>query len=210
MKDPRLVPVEIAIALLQEVPEKLLRGIDVKAIKREARMLVYSFMSLEELVDQGMLDSLEDEGRSLLDKWRKLREESRSPRDLLNAARVRFAGMIFSGLPKRVGREPNLYSGVDCLWGTVVDVKPFDGLRATVVDSGERFDIVTNLEVEEEDLMALAILPPRRFGSYVSEGMFIDAQGEGASGKPAIPTDKGKGAIEAVLREEASRLKIKI
>ena len=55
MKDPRLVPVEIAIALLQEVPEKLLRGIDVKAIKSEARMLVYSFMSLEELADQALI-----------------------------------------------------------------------------------------------------------------------------------------------------------
>ncbi len=210
MKDPRLVPVEIAVMLLQEVPQKLLRGVDLKQIRSEAQTLVYSFMSLEDLAEQGMLDGLVAKGRELSSVWRELRERARSPSDALNAAKVRFAAITLESLPNRVGREQRLYSGVDSLWGTIVSVKPFDGLRATVVDAGERFDVVTNLQVREEEAAAFAILPPRRFDSHVSEGMFIEAEGEGRTGQPAVPTEKGKGAIEAVLREEAARLKVKI
>lgn len=210
MKDPRLVPVEIAVMLLQEVPQKLLRGVDLKQIRSEAQTLVYSFMSLEDLAEQGMLDGLVAKGRKLSSVWRELRERAKSPSDALNAAKVRFAAITLEGLPNRVGREQRLYSGVDSLWGTIVSVKPFDGLRTTVVDAGERFDVVTNLQVREEETMAFAILPPKRFDSHVSEGMFIEAEGGGKAGQPAVPTERGKGAIEAVLREEAARLKVKI
>ncbi|GEM_PF-1659223 len=210
MKDPRLVPVEIAVMLLQEVPQKALRGVDLKQIRAEAQTLVYSFMSLEDLAEQGMLDGLVAKGKELHSVWRELRERARSPSDALNAAKVRFAAITLEGLPNRVGREQRLYSGVDSLWGTIVSIKPFDGLRATVVDAGERFNVVTNLQVREGDVVAFAVLPPKRFGSYVSEGMFIEAEGEGRSGQPAVPTEKGKGSIEAVLREEAARLKVKI
>ncbi len=210
MKDPRLVPVEIAVMLLQEIPQKMLRGVDLKGIKAEAQTLVYSFMTLEDLADQGMLEALASKGRELIPVWRDLRAKAKSPSEALNAAKVRFAAITLTGLPNRVGREPRLYSGVDSLWGTIVSVKPFDGLRATVVDAGERFDVVTNLQAREEEIVAFAILPPRRFDSYVSEGMFIEAEGEGRSGQPAVPTERGKGAIEAVLREEASRLKIRV
>jgi len=210
LKDPRLVPVEIAVLLLQEVPQKLLRGIDVRQIRAEAQTLVYSFMSLEDLANQGMLDGLVTKGRELDSLWRELRERAKSPSDVLNAAKVRFAAITLMGLPNRVGRESRLYSGVDAFWGTIVSVKPFNGLRATVVDAGERFEVVTNLQVREEEVKAFAILPPRRFDSHVSEGMFIEAEGEGKSGQPAIPSEKGKGAIEAVLREEAGRLKVRI
>ncbi|MDK2372856.1 MAG: hypothetical protein QI197_05705 [Candidatus Korarchaeota archaeon] len=210
MKDPRLVPVEIAVMLLQEVPQKLLRGVDLKQIRAEAQTIVYSFMSLEDLAEQGMLDGLVAKGRELASVWKELRERARSPSDALNAAKVRFAAITLEGLPNRVGREQRLYSGIDSFWGTVISVKSFDGLRATVVDAGERFDVVTNLQVKEEETMAFAILPPKRFDSHVSEGMFIEAEGEGKSGQPAVPTERGKGAIEAILREEAARLRIKI
>ncbi len=210
MKDPRLVAVELAVALLQEVPPKMIRSIDLRRIRAEAQTLVYSFMSLEELAEQGMLDGLESRGRELMALWEKMRGSARTPADELNLAKIRFAARTLAGLRGRVGREPRLYSGVDSLWGTLVSVKPFDGLRATVVDAGERFDVVTNLEVDEGDVMAFAILPPRRFGPHVSEGMFIEAVGEARSGQPATPSERGKGSIEAVLREEASRLKIKL
>lgn len=210
MKDPRLIPVEIAIALIQEVPQRQLRGIDVRSLKAEAQTLAYSFMPLEELVDQGMLVSLINGGRKLLDLWKKLKDDTKTPSDFLAVAKVRFAGLTLSGLGSRVNREPKLHSGVDAYWGKIISVKKFEGLRATVVDAGDRFDVVTNLPVEEEQTMAFAVLPPRRFGNYISEAMFIDAEGDGRSGQLAKPSERGKGAIEAVLREEAARLKIKI
>ncbi len=210
MKDPRLIAAEISIALLQEVPDKMLKGIDLRKMRSEVQELVYSFMSLEDLEEQGMLNSVKTNGTLLLNKWVELKKVARKPGDFFNAAKIRFAGLILANLPNRVGREPRLYNGVDCFWGTIVKVEPFDSLRATLVDAKERFDIVTNMRVKERDLMAFAILPPRRFGKHISEGMFIEAELEGISGEQAIPTSKGKGAIESILREEAARLKIKI
>jgi len=167
-------------------------------------------MTLEDLKEQGMLDPIGMEGKILLNKWVELKDRSRKPGDFLNAAKVRFAGLTLANLPARVGREPMLYNGVDCFWGTIIKVEPFNHLKATLVDAKERFDIVTNMDVKENDVLAFAILPPRRFGNYVSEGMFIEAEPKGTSGEQATPTDKGRGAIESVLREEAARLKVRI
>ncbi len=210
MKDPRLIAVEISIALLYEVPDKFLKGINLKGLKSKVQRIVYSFMTLEDLKEQGLLDSISMEGKILLNKWIELKNRSRRPGDFLNAAKVRFASLILANLPARVGREPKLYSGVDCFWGTIIKVEPFDHLRATLVDAKERFSIVTNMNVKEKDVLAFAILPPRRFNEYVSEGMFIEAKPNGVSGEQAVPTDRGKGAIESILREEAARLKIRI
>ncbi len=210
MKDPRLVTAEIAIALLQEVPDKVMKGIDLRKLRSEVQELVYSFMSLEDLDEQGMLNSIKTNGILLLNRWSELKKVTRKPGDLLNVAKIRFAGLTLANLPNRIGREPRLYSGVDCFWGTIVKVEPFDSLRDTLVDAKERFDIVTNMGVKERDLVAFAVLPPRRFGKHISEGMFIEAEPKGISGEQAIPTSKGKGAIESILREEAARLKIKI
>ncbi len=210
MKDPRLITVEISIALLHEVPEKLLRGIDLKGLRSKVQRIVYSFMTLEDLKEQGMLDPIGMEGKILLNKWVELKDRSRKPGDFLNAAKVRFAGLTLANLPARVGREPMLYNGADCFWGTIIKVEPFNHLKATLVDAKERFDIVTNMDVKENDVLAFAILPPRRFGNYVSEGMFIEAEPKRTSGEQATPTDKGRGAIESVLREEAARLKVRI
>ncbi len=210
MKDPRLIAVEISIALLYELPDKLLEGVDMKRLKSIVQRTIYSFMTLEDLKEQGILDSISMEGKIFLNKWVKLKDMNRKPRDLLNAANIRFAGLSLANLPARVGREPKLYSGVDCFWGTIIKVGPFNHLRATLTDAKERFSIVTNMNVKEKDVMAFAILPPRRFGDYVSEGMFIEAESKGISGEQAVPTSRGKGAIESVLREEAARLKIRI
>lgn len=209
MKDPRLLTVEIAVANLREVPVKLLKDFDLKALTSEVQSIVYSFLSLEELEDVGMLSRLEEAGKDLKRAWMDMRGSCSTPGDKLNAARVRFASSILSGIRRRVGREKRIYSGTDCFWGTILSFEEFDGLRITLVDAGERYEVVTNIDVKE-GRMPLAILPPRRFGRFVSEAMFIEAEGSGKPGEPAIPTEREKGAIESVLREEANRLGIKI
>lgn len=209
MKDPRLVVVEIALANLREVPQKALREFNLRGLASEVQMVVYSFLSLEDLEASGMLLSIEEAGKELREIWLSFRDYCSTPADLLNAAKIRFASIILSNLGGRVGRERRLYSGTDCFWGTVVSSEEFDGLRATVVDAVERYDIVTSMDVKGGRL-AFAVLPPRRFGKHVSEGMFIEAEGSGRPGELALPTERGKGAIESVLREEAARLGLKL
>lgn len=209
LKDPRLITVEVAVAGLKEVPAKLLKGFDLRSLASEVHSVVYSFLPLEELEEAGMLLRLEEIGRELRGVWLDAKELCSTPSDRLNAARVRFASSMLSGIRGRVGRERRIYSGTDCFWGTVISSEGFDDLRLTSVDAGERYEVVTNMDVRG-GRMPLALLPPRRFGRFVSEAMFIEAEGSGRPGEPAVPTERGKGAIESVLREEAARLGIRI
>ncbi len=69
-----------------------------------------------------------------------------------------------------------------------------DNLRVTTVEAGDfgRRTVVTNLEgVEEGDLMALALLPPREFMGVVSEGMFC-GRADGDPGEIIEPPDRGE------------------
>lgn len=208
MKDPRLLAVEIAAAYLKEVPDKMIKGLDLRYVSSEVQRVVYSFLPLEELEANGMLEGIERIGEDLRGAWLQARGSCRSPNDFLNAARIRFASIIFSGLRKRIGREKRIYSGTDCFWGTILRSEGFDGLKALLIDARDRYDIVTNLDVRGR--VAFAILPPMRFDKFVSEGMLIEAEGQGDPGEPAKPTERGKGAIESVLREEAGKLNIKL
>ncbi len=210
MKDPRLAVAEIALALLNEVPQKMLKGINLKALSGEVKTLSYSFMSLEELNEQGMLGGLIDHGNKLKDVWNQWRERVRTPGERLALAKIRFASLIFGEIDKRVGRKAELFYGTDSYWGKLVDVKEFDGLRGTVVEAKERFEVVTNMNVSRGDVLAFAILPPKRFDDYVSEGMFFEAEGTGTPGSIPKPTERGAKSVESVLREEASRLNVKI
>ncbi len=210
MKDPRLAVAEIALGLLKEVPQKMIRSIDLKGLAAEVKTLSFSFMSLEELNDQGMLVGLVSYGQKLKEVWEEWKDRAKTPGDRLALAKVRFASIIFGGIQERVGRRAEIFYGTDSYWGRLVDVKEFNGLRKTVVEAKERFDVVTNMTVSRGDLLAFAILPPKRFGDYVSEGMFFEAEGEGQPGSVPIPTGRGAKSVESVLREEAARLNIKI
>ncbi len=210
MKDPRLVVAEIALGLLREVPQKLIRTIDLKGLSAEVKTLSFSFMSLEELNDQGMLTGLTNYGQKLREVWEGWKDRAKTPGDRLALAKVRFASIIFGEIQKRVGRKAELFYGTDSYWGRLVDVKEFNKLSKTVVEAKERFDVVTNMKVSRGDLLAFAILPPKRFDDYVSEGMFFEAEGEGQPGSTPVPTEKGAKSVESVLRDEAARLNVKI
>ncbi len=210
MKDPRVVVAEVAVELLKEVPQKFLRKIDLRTLSAEIKTLSFSFMSLEELSDQGMLENVTRFGDELKEVYLSWKDKAKAAGERLALSKVRFAHIILSNLPERVGRARELFYGTDSYWGKLIMVDEFNGLRDTLIESKGRFHVVTNLNVTEGDILAFAILPPRRFGDHISEGMFFEAEGEGRPGDQAIPTERGKRSVEAVLREEASRLNIKI
>ncbi len=227
-RDPRIAAAELMTAGLEaslsSLPRPAARETSnlARGLRSSAAALRYSFLSSREADDQGLLDPLVAGGRRLLEVWRGL--AGRGPSPSVPAAWLRAAGLTLSTLRRRMLEgEPTFAWAVPSMRAAVKAAIPSGGLTALDLDvRGERFSVVTSLPgVGRGDVVAFAILPPRKFGSVVSEGMLVEArpagggeggeaEGEGEPGEPALPVGRSVGEVEAALRAEAARLGVRI
>jgi len=218
--DPRIVVAEIALAGLagasSALPRQHSKRLEplVGRLRQAIPALRYSFLPPEEAVRQGLLKPIEDVGLQLCGMWSEL-AGLQKPAEQLAASWVRFAGLTLRGLRRRlVEGEPRFADAVEALWAKVTYVKSLnDRLSELEMDAAKegKFRVVTNLPgVKRGDLRAFAVLPPRRIGGVVSQGMLVDSDVEGEPGSRARPAGRSEGEVEAVLREEAKRLGVRI
>ena len=122
--DPRFVVADLAVALLAEAVRVLPRvGLDVGPARSAVSRARYSFLPPDRVVAQGILSRAEEVGERALEAWRSL--EPSSPREELAAAKLRFSGVILTGLARRLlTRPPTFSDSVECLWGRV-DMKVY-------------------------------------------------------------------------------------
>ncbi len=110
----------------------------------------------------------------------------------LTGARILFHLRILGGLAERLslGRVMDPVVAVDLRAGRVEAVHPhpeIGGLMVCRVWIGRPITVVTNdLNVGKGDRVGVAMLPPREFGSIISEGMFLGKGGvrRGVRGEP--------------------------
>ncbi len=112
-----------------------------------------------------------------------------------------------SHLPKLMerGEIQRVYEAIRYFSGVITSRKSLDGLWFCNVDCGFKMNVVTNSEkFKPNDYVVIAYLPPRKFGDYVSEGMFVDAK-VGKKGELNLdeirPIADRLGEVESVLIE---------
>lgn len=112
-----------------------------------------------------------------------------------------------SNLPELMkrGEIQRVYEAIRYFSGEITGRKSIDGLWFCNVDCGFKMNVVTNSEdFKPNRLVVVAYLPPRQFGDYVSEGMFVDAEigkkGELSLEEIRAIADK-LGEVEAILVE---------
>ncbi|MDK2464997.1 MAG: hypothetical protein QI223_09535 [Candidatus Korarchaeota archaeon] len=218
--DPRIVVAEVAVAglakHLTQLPRQRQRELQtvVGPLRQHVATLRYSFLPPGQAAKQGLLDPIESAGASLLRSWDELSKLQR-PSERMAASWVRFAGITLAGLKRRLLEgEPRFAHSIEAAWGSIAHVEPIaERLWKLKIDAGRlgKFNVVTNLPgVSSGDVRAFAALPPRRIGGEISQGMLIEAEGEGEPGSPAVPVGRSEGEVEAALREAARELGIRV
>ncbi|HDI85941.1 MAG TPA: hypothetical protein ENF83_00855 [Candidatus Korarchaeota archaeon] len=218
--DPRIVVAEVAAAglakHLPQLPRQHQRELQpvVGPLRQHVATLRYSFLPPRQAAEQGLLDPIESAGASLLRNWGEL-SRLQKPSERMAASWVRFAGVTLAGLRRRLLEgEPRFAHSIEAAWGSVAHVEPIaERLWRLKIDAGRlgKFTVVTNLPgVSSGDVRAFAVLPPRRIGGEISQGMLIEAEGEGEPGAPALPVGRSEGEVEAALREAARELGVRV
>jgi len=214
--DPRIVAAEIAVAGLARHLPQLRRQHQrefepvVGSLRQHVATLRYSFLPPRQAAEQGLLDPIESAGASLLRSWDEL-SELQKVSERMAASWVRFAGVTLAGLRRRLLEgKPSFAHSIEAAWGSVAHVEPIaERLWRLKIDG--KFTVVTNLSgVSSGDVRAFAVLPPRRIGGEISQGMLIEAEGEGEPGSQTLPVGRSEGEVEAALREAAKELGVRL
>ncbi|MFN3384387.1 MAG: RNA-binding protein [Archaeoglobaceae archaeon] len=79
-------------------------------------------------------------------------------------------------LPELMGRGEitKVFEAIRFFSGDIVTRKKEGDLWLCVFDCGSRLEIATNTDFKGRKVVSY--LPPRRFGSFISQGMFVDAE----------------------------------
>ncbi len=196
-------------------------------MKSEIQTLYYSYISPAELAETPQLALLEEQGKGIVDAlggklWYKqfLELASRDEKEKLeeSLAKIKFFINIISGLKSRLNlgeiRDPVM--GIDIKKGEILSVSKHpkaDKLVVCNVNLQERaITVVTNdLDVKEQNQVAVALLPPEVFMGITSEGMFLgvgegilkDVKGDLGKLPQSIPLDafnEARNLVEAFLK----------
>lgn len=151
--------------------------------------LYYSYLSPEEIARTNQISSLENGGKNIVealggDDWYNqfLYLSSRDGKEKLeeSLAKIKFFLNIIFGLKSRLelGEINDPIIGIDIVTGVVSSIGKHpkaDKLLICNVNLGRRaITVVTNdLTVRDNNLVAVALLPPDVFQGITSEGMFL-------------------------------------
>ncbi|MDY7081335.1 MAG: tRNA-binding protein [Halobacteria archaeon] len=188
--------------------------------------LRYSYLEPDELAESPQVEKLEDKADEVVealggDEWyREFREKADDRRKVERSiADVRFFLNTLRNLDRRfaLGEIDDPIVGVDVVVGEVMSVSEHpetDELLVCNVGIGERaLAVVTNdLDVSENDAVAVAVLPPSDFHGITSEGMFLGNDDgvltnvEGETGElpddvPLDAFDEARNLVDAFLSD---------
>ncbi len=176
---------------------------EIRNMKSEMQVVKYSYLSPDELLEFENL-------KTIVDKARKLRETLKNAERDFNWRVADYWLEYISDLPKLISRGEisKPYEAIRFFSGEIVNRKDLGGLWLCSVDCGFRLEVVTNCEEFRPNTFAVvAYLPPREFGGYISEGMFVSAslrkKGELDIGEIRSIADR-LGEVESVIIEMLS------
>ncbi|MHA1269962.1 MAG: hypothetical protein ACTSPY_09280 [Candidatus Helarchaeota archaeon] len=188
-KDPRILIVEYAINRLNELTvnkkyklpaskEKTIEAIN--KIKSAIKNIKYSYIPPLELIDKKEVLELELMANQFWDAIVKNNQDIDKTK-LINSE-LRFIFNILKGFRDRLrlGNEATIDNAIDIIAVRIVTILKLDkteNLYLTKVGNGKRImTIITNLKSIKKDMvLPAAILPPKIFGTVVSEAMFVSS-----------------------------------
>ena len=198
-------------------------------MKSEIQTLYYSYIAPSQMVETPQLAFLEEQGKEIREAlggklWYKqfLQLATRDEKEKLEEAlaKIKFFLNTISGLKSRLclGEIKDPVMGVDILKGEILSVSKHskaDKLLVCNVNLHKRaITVVTNdLEVKEQNQVAVALLPPEVFMGITSEGMFLgddqgilkDVKGDVGQipkGIPLIALNEVRNLVEAFLNDK--------
>jgi uncharacterized protein len=202
-KDYRLLVAEKSIDLfVRTVDGKNFKGhwkkrqaIDTaKEIGRELQAVAYSYMEPQDLILSPQIASINEKTLKVIEflggeNWNKnfmeLATKDEKEKTEESITKVKFFLNTFSGLKKRISLGPisDPIIGIDIVVGEIMSAGKHpqaDSLMICNVNLGDKaITVVTNdMEVKENNRVAISMLPPSTFMGISSEGMFLGA-GEG-------------------------------
>lgn len=186
-KDPRLQVAQMACILLKKC-SKMKPGVSlriskdkvsdlVSACESSVMALTYSYLDPETLVSSESMQDLSRTTNALNDAYTPLIEKKGDKSEL--RSNVRWCLRTLDGLKGRMTRSgTTMASGVDLVVVQVKDVERGKGFLKTRVTDGESdYTVVTNMtDLDKNDKLAAAFLPPREIFGSVSEAMYLGSE----------------------------------
>ena len=170
----------------------------VAQLKSEIQILKYSYMDFKELFEFESTLKISKTAEEILKKI------EGHERDFHYLNSIYWLDYLYS-LPKLLkrGEIEKASEAIRYFSGIIISPKKFDNLWLCKVDCGFGMDVITNSqELANRKRIVVAFLPPRQFGNYISEGMFVDAEFEkvGELNHPEIKSIKEKlNEVESVI-----------
>jgi predicted RNA-binding protein with EMAP domain len=100
------------------------------------------------------------------------------------------------------GEIQRVYEAIRFFSGDVVSKRKTGSLWYCLVDCGSKLEVITNSESLTKGNRVVSYLPPRKFGDFISRGMFVDAS-LGKKGELGIDEirkiSKSLGEVESLL-----------
>ena len=146
----------------------------VAQLKSEIQILKYSYMDFKELSEFESTLKISKTAEEILKKI------EGHERDFHYLNSIYWLDYLYS-LPKLLkrGEIEKASEAIRYFSGIIISSKKFDNLWLCKVDCGFGMDVITNSqELANRKRIVVAFLPPRQFGNYISEGMFVDAEFE--------------------------------
>ncbi len=170
---------------------------EIERMSSEIQNVKYCYLSAEEILEFDSFKMLVDTASKLYDVVEKA--EFDYSREV-----VRYWLDYIRNLPLLMARgEINrAFEAVRYFAGEITTRKEIDGLWLCVLDCGFRMEVVTNNdEFRAKKFAVVCHLPPRRFGSYISYGMFVELTGEkkGELELEEIRSLRNLGEVEAMV-----------
>ncbi|MHC1591838.1 MAG: hypothetical protein ACXQS8_07120 [Candidatus Helarchaeales archaeon] len=185
-KDNRILIVERVLEELKELTvqkkyklpaskEKTLEAI--KRLNSAIKKIKYSYISPLDLVNDAIVKEFDLMANQFWEAI--LKNMTEIEKNKFISARLHFIFNILRGFKKRLelGNENTIENAIDVIAARIISVTTLDrkqGLKTCRVGDETRiFNVVTNLaSVKKDMILPIAILPPRQFGTEVSEAMF--------------------------------------
>jgi predicted RNA-binding protein with EMAP domain len=173
---------------------------EIKSMQSEMQIVKFSYLNSDELLE---LENF----KNIVNKVKEIREILKNAERDFNWKLADYWLKYLIDLPKLMmrGEISKSYEAIRFFSGEIMNRKQIGKLWLCSVDCGFRMDVVTNSdEFKPNTFAVIAYLPPRDFGGYISEGMFVPAslQKKGELELEEIRSIADKlGEVESILIE---------
>lgn len=164
-------------------------------IETNLQVVKYSYMPAEEVAKLEELLAIAD----IASKMRKEIQQND-----FNGITAEYWLEYIEMLPELMkrGEIQKIFEAIRFFSGDVVSKRKIGNLWLCLVDCGFKLEVVTNSEELAKGNRVVSYLPPRKFGDFVSRGMFVDVS-IGKKGELSIEEirkiSKSLGEVESIL-----------